>query len=145
MKQDEFNVKLDVLSNYNWKIKKYNDAKNNLLDNAKYLYKGREKIIEGFKEGIFLLKSDDKCEEQQTNKKYNKKESLIKPTEIGVNELNELITKEETSIGRELFKNYFNFQMLTMLKTLYILNDRNKNNELLDTINSRYCWKDPWV
>ena len=139
MKQDEFNVKLDVLSNYNPKIKKYNDAKNNLLDNAKYLYMGREKIIEGFKEGIFLLKSDDKFEEQQTNKKFNKKEPLIKPTEIGVNELNELITKEETSIGRELFKNYFNFQMLTMLKTLYILNDRNKNNELLDTINSRYC------
>ena len=54
-----------------------------------------------------------------------------------MNELSELITKKETSIDRELFKNYFKFQMLTeMLKILYNLNDKNKNNLLVNTIKS---------
>ena len=135
MKQDEFNAKLNVLSNYNSKIQKYNDAKNKLLDYAKKCYKGREKIIEGFKEGMFPLKSDDKFEEQQTSKKFNKKEPLIQPTKIGVNELNELITKE--GMNKKLFKNYFKFQMLTeMLKILYNLNNRKKSIQLVNTIKS---------
>ena len=76
-------------------------------------------------------------EEQQTSKKFNKKEPPIKPTKTDVNELNELIVKEETDIDRELFKNYFKFQMPTaMLKTLYNLNDRKKNNLLVNTIKS---------
>ena len=55
-----------------------------------------------------------------------------------MNELNELIIKEETGMNRELFKKYFNFQMPTvMLKTLYNLNDRNKNNKLVNIIKSR--------
>ena len=67
----------------------------------------------------------------------NEKEPPIKPTKTDVNELNELITKEETDINRELFKNYFKFQMPTlMLKTLYNLNDKTKNNLLLNTIKS---------
>ena len=39
-------------------------------------------------------------EEQQTSKKFNKKEPPKKPTKTDVNELNELIIKEETSIDR---------------------------------------------
>ena len=67
----------------------------------------------------------------------NEKEPLIKSTKIDVNELNELITKKETGINRELFKNYFKFQMPTaMLKTLYNLNDKKKNNLLVNTIKS---------
>ena len=51
--------------------------------------------------------------------------------------MNELITKEETGINRELFKNYFIFQMSTlMLKTLYNLNDKKKNNLLVNTIKN---------
>ena len=69
-------------------------------------------------------------EEQRTSKKFKKKEPLKKPTQSDANELNELIIKKETGINRELFKNYFNFQMpILMLKTLYNLNDRNKNSE----------------
>ena len=67
----------------------------------------------------------------------NEKEPPIKPTKTDVNELNELITKEETDINRELFENYFKFQMPTlMLKTLYNLNDKKKNNLLVNTIKS---------
>ena len=53
-------------------------------------------------------------------------------------EFNEPIIKKETGMNRELFQKYFNFQMPTlMLKTLYNLNDRNKNNKLVNIINSR--------
>ena len=100
MKQDEFNSILAVVSNYTPRSHKYIETKNKLLNNAKNFYKGRKKIIEGCKNGIFPLKSDDKFEVQQTSKKFNEKEPLIKPTNIYANELNELITKEETSIDR---------------------------------------------
>ena len=41
IKQDEFNSLLVVLSNYTPKSKKYIEAKNRLLNNAKNFYKGR--------------------------------------------------------------------------------------------------------
>ena len=76
-------------------------------------------------------------EEQQTSKKFNKKELLKKPTQTDVNEFTELIIKEETGTDRELFKNYFSFQMLTaLLKVLYNLNDKDKNKQLMDVIES---------
>ena len=76
------------------------------MDNAKNFYKGREKIIEGFKKGIFPLKSDDESKKQQTSKNFN--------------ELNEYISKKEAYIDNEIFKNYFNFQKPSvMLKSLY--------------------------
>ena len=76
MKQNEFNLMLSVLSDYALKAQKYIKAKNNLLDNAKNFHKGREKIIEGFKNGIFLLKHEDEFEEeQQTSKKFNEKKT----------------------------------------------------------------------
>ena len=124
------------MSNYTPRNQKYNEAKNKLLKNATDFFRGREKIIEGFKNGIFLLNHDNKFEEeQQTSKKFNKKEPPIKPTKTDANELNELIIKKETSIGKELFINYFKFETPTlMLKTLYNLNDRKKNNLLVNTI-----------
>ena len=42
MKQDKFNSILAVLSNYAPKGKKYIEAKNSLLNNAKNFYKGRK-------------------------------------------------------------------------------------------------------
>ena len=45
---------------------------------------------------------------------------------------------EEADINGELFKNYFKFQMPSvMFKNLYNLNDREKNNLLVNTIKSR--------
>ena len=85
MKQDEFNSIFVALSNYAPKSQKYTEAKNKLLDNAKNFYEGRKKIIEGFKNGIFPLNSDDEFEEQQTSKKFSEKEPLIKPTKTDVN------------------------------------------------------------
>ena len=43
MKQGGFNAKLGGLNDYRPRNKKYIEAKNNLLDNAKKFYKGRKK------------------------------------------------------------------------------------------------------
>ena len=90
MKQDEFNSIVGNLNNYSPKAQKYIEAKNSMLNDVKNLYKRREKIIEDFKEGIFLLKFDD--EQQQTSKK---------PIKTDVNAFNKLINKKETKL-----KNY---------------------------------------
>ena len=65
--------------------------------------RGEKKIIKGFKDGIFLLKSDDKFEEQQTCKK----EPPNKSTKTDFDKLNNQIIKEETEINKELFKKTF--------------------------------------
>ena len=128
MKQDEFNSILDALNNYSPKTQKYIETKNSLLNNAKNFYKGREKVIEGFKERISPLKSDDEFEQWQTSKK---------PTKANAKTFNEWINKKETDISRELFRNYFRFQTPSaLLKNLYNLNDEVKNKKLVSVINS---------
>ena len=128
MKQNEFNSIRVALNNCSPKDKKYIEAKNSLLNNAKNLYKRREKIIEGFKEKLFPLVPDGESKEQQTSKE---------PIKTDVNAFNEWINKEETDINRELFKKHFNFQRLSsMLKDLYQINDSEKNNKLVSVINS---------
>ena len=72
MEQNEFDAKFNALKKYSPKGQKYFETKNKLLNNAENFYKGREKIIEGFKERIFPIKSDDETEQQQTSKKQQK-------------------------------------------------------------------------
>ena len=51
--------------------------------------------------------------------------------------MNDRIIKEEAEINKELFKNYFKFQIPTaMLKNLCSLNDKNENKQLADVIKS---------
>ena len=57
--------------------------------------RGEKKIIEGFKKGIFPLKSDDEAKKQQTSKKINEKEFPKNPTKVDVKQFNELIIKKE--------------------------------------------------
>ena len=79
--------------------------------------RGVKKLLKVSKMEYFPLKSDDEFKEQQTSKKFNKKESPKKPTKTDFDELNEQIIKEEKQINEELFKNYFSFQKPTeMLK-----------------------------
>ena len=49
---------LNALSRYSPKDQKYTEAKNKLLDNKNF-YKGRKKIIEGFKNKIFPIYHDN--------------------------------------------------------------------------------------
>ena len=83
----EFNGVLGALSAYSAIKKEYIEAKNKLWNNAKNVSKGREKIIEGLENGIFLLIYDEKKEtsyEEQNNIRnenglidYEKLEKLI--------------------------------------------------------------------
>ena len=86
MKQNKFNSKRDALNNYSPKNKKNIEAKNSLINNAKNVYEGREKIIEVFKEGIFLINPVDKFE-QKTSKKS---------TKADVNTFSEWVIEKET-------------------------------------------------
>ena len=52
-KQDEFNGVIGALEKYTPKHNKCVEAKNKLLNNVKKFHVGREKITEGFKNGIF--------------------------------------------------------------------------------------------
>ena len=94
-----------------------------LSDN--YLYLSEEKQEE--QKEIFPIKSDDKIE-QQTSKKPTKDDKIA---------LNKWIIDQETDINEELFKKYFKIQKPSdMLMYLNKTNDKEKNNELVNTINS---------
>ena len=135
IKQNEFNSKLDDLQIYKPRKLEYIEAKNSLINNAENFYKGREKIINGFKEGIFPFlydddddDDDDKPKQQQISKKSIKTDA---------NAFNKWINEEEAGINRELLKEHFNFQRPSdMLKNLYKTNDRKKNSKLVSVINS---------
>ena len=58
-KQNEFHGVLGALSEYSAKERMYTKTKNKLLNNENNFYKGREKIIEGFKNRIFSFHHDD--------------------------------------------------------------------------------------
>ena len=113
-KQDEFNAVLDVLSDYTPRDQKYIEAKNKLLENTKNFYEGREKIIKGFKNGIFPLNYDDVVEEQP---RYEEEEKSIK-NEYGIidcKKLRRLIDLKERDTRDELVRKYFLVQYLGAL------------------------------
>ena len=65
-RQDEFDAVLNVLIRYSPRDKKRIKAKNELIDNAKNVYKSREKNIEGFENGMFLyIKKDFQSDGQR--------------------------------------------------------------------------------
>ena len=109
-KQEEFNAVLHVLKEYNPKHDKYVTLKNNLLDNASKFYEGREKIIEGFKNGIFPLYYDSRYHEERMKYEEEEQEEKLKPTKDDLISLNKHIIDKETNINEEIFKKYFNFQ-----------------------------------
>ena len=95
----------------------------------KNFYMGRERIIKGFKEKIFPIKSDDETEQQQTSKKS---------TIADVNTFSEWVIKKETGINTKLSKNYFHSQMSSaLLKDIYKTNDPEKHNAVVNLTKSR--------
>ena len=70
-------------------------------------------------------------------KKLGKKGPIKKPTNNDCAELDTLVTKEEAGINLELFKKHFNFQKPSdMLKVIYTIYDKKKNNDLVNVIDS---------
>ena len=63
-KQDEFDGVIGALKSYAPRDNKYVQAKSKLLNNVENLYNRREKIIEGFKNGVFPFYYDKEYERQ---------------------------------------------------------------------------------
>ena len=63
-KQDEITGVMGALKAYAPRDNKYVEAKNKLVNNVENFYKGREKIIEGFKNGVFPFYYNEQYEEQ---------------------------------------------------------------------------------
>ena len=127
-----------VLKKYSPKHDKYVTLKNNIADYASKFYKGREKIIEGFKNGVFPFyhdrENDERMKYEEEEKEQDEKQ---KPTKDDLIALNKHIIDEETNIIEEDFEKYFNFQRASdMLMYLNKTNDKEKNNELVIMINS---------
>ena len=138
-KREKFNVVFHLLKRYNPKHDKYVTLKNNLVDNASKFYKGREKIIEGFKNKVFPLYYDSRYHEERMKYEEEEKEQeeKQKPTKDDLITLNKHIIDEEKDINEEVFKKYFNFQRPSnMLMFLNKTNDKEKNNKLVSLINS---------
>ena len=147
-KQDEFNTVLNLLKTYNPRDNKYIEAKNILVNNANNFYRGREKIIEGFKNGIFSIyydehegfKEDEDEEEEQVKqqeelKKREKK--LKKQKKDDFNLMIEEVADKLTDTRIKLFNKHFHFQTpFALLKEIYQTNDTEKNNKLMSIINS---------
>ena len=123
---------LHLLKRYSPKHDKYVTLKNNLVDNASKFYEGREKIIEGFKSGVFSFYYDRDYEKRM---KYEKEEEEETVTDI--NEFKKYFREKETKINKELFKNNFPFQAPSaLLKDQYKINDKEQISKLVNVINS---------
>ena len=134
-KQNEFDGVLGALREYSAKI--FIEAKNKLLNNAKKFYKEREKIIEGFKNGIFLLNYDD-IEEQESRDKEEENKIRNENGLIDYKKLERLINIKERDINNELVRKHFLVQDLgPLLEKFKILkNNAEKNKIQAGLINS---------
>ena len=130
---------MGALKAYAPKDNKYIEAKNNLVNNVENFYNGREKIIEGFKNGAFpfyyderhkhQMKAQREIEEEQT--KQEKK--LLDPDEV----IELMINREIAPINNELFKKHFKIQKpIDMYKVLRGTKDKEKNSKLVNMFNS---------
>ena len=112
----------------------YVEAKNKLVNNVENFYKGREKIIRGFKNGVFPVYYD---KHEEFRKEDEEEQEEQKSIEVDYKTLIKQITDEETDINNELFKEYFKFQRPSdMLVFLNKKNDTGIKNQLVKLINS---------
>ena len=117
------------LIQYTPKAQKYIEAKNELLDNAKNFHKGREKIIEGFKKGIFPLNHDYEFEgarhKVEAEKNIRNKNGLI-----DYNKFMRLTYLKQRDISDELVRKHFLVQELEdLFKRIKELQNNSKINK----------------
>ena len=107
-------------------IQKKTKEKKRVLESARKLQDARKDIIDLFEKGIFPYRGGVfKIKEEQEKAKTD------------MNEISKYIVEEETDLNKELFKKYFNSQRPSdMLMYLNKTNDKDKNNELVNVINS---------
>ena len=138
---------MGALKAYAPRDNKYVEAKNKLVDNVENFYKGREKIIEGFKNGVFPVyygnqeefsEDEDDQEDEEDEREEQEEQEEQKLMKYDSKTLIKQIADEEKDINKELFKKYFKAQMSSdMLVFLKRTNDtEKKKNELVNLINS---------
>ena len=104
-KQDEFDAVINALGRYSPRNQKFIEANNKLLDNVKKLYKGREKIIEGFKNRIFPFQPEDRRLEDKDENDIRHINGLI-----GYGKLCRLINLKRRDVNDELLREYFKYE-----------------------------------
>ena len=91
--QIQFDPVLYNLNKYSPKNPKYIEAKNNLLKNVEKFYEGRNKIIEGFKNNIFLVY----YHETLVKTSETDKESALENKEIDTTDMPDLESKKSAA------------------------------------------------
>ena len=157
-KQDEFCAVLTHLKIYNPRGNEYIEVKNNLVNNAGNFYKGREKIIEGFKNKIFPIyynerekfreedkedeedKKDEEDEEYEEKKQEEKqKEQEEQKKESKERKFLKYIENESKDISYIFFIYYLNFEKPSDLaKKIFEIKDKKKNNYFVKEIKNRW-------
>ena len=120
---------MGALKAYAPRDNKYIEAKNKLVNNVENFYKGREKIIEGFKNGVFPVYygnrdrfsedegDDDEEDEEEQDKKPFDLDDIIKL----------IINREKLPINDELFKKHFKLETPILVhKVLYQTKNKEK-------------------
>ena len=94
------------------------------------MFDARNEIINLFKKGIFPYKD--------STFKTKKEESEEELKEERVKEVIESIENESKGINYDLFKKHFNFAVPSgLVKQLYEIKNKNKNDKLVNVIKSR--------
>ena len=106
-KQDKVTGVMGTLKAYAPRDNKYVEAKNKLVNNVENFYKGREKIIEGFKNGVFPVyygnheefSEDEEDDEEEREEKEEQEEQ--KPIQCDYKTLIKQITDQEDKKDKE--------------------------------------------
>ena len=121
---------MGALKAYAPRDNKYVEAKNKLVNNVKKIYKGREKIIEGFKNGVFTVYYDERHEYQMKSEKEIEEEK---------EEFFKYIEDESKHIGYIFFSYYFNFvKPIDIAKKLFEIKNKKKNDDFVEEIKKRW-------
>ena len=120
-------------NNYNPLISKKINEKNRVLESARKLSDARDDIIGLFEKGLF----PDKDNAFKT-KKEESEESKLEKIKYDYKKIIEYIENESKGITYDLFKDYFDFVVPSVLVKKYETKDK-KNNELVEKINR---WSD---
>ena len=127
--QTELNIFINKLNNdYTPRNTEKIEEKKRVSESARKLQNARKDIIDFSEKGIFPYKG---------NAFKTKQEEEQKETITDANEFNKWVNKQETDINTELFKKTFKIQKPSdMLNYLYQANDIEKNNKIVNMINS---------
>ena len=97
---------MGALKAYAPRDNKYVEAKNKLVNNVENFYKGREKFIEGFKNGIFPVyyRNRDRFSEDENDnhddEEQEEEQEEQKSVKVDYKTLIKQITDEETDINK---------------------------------------------